>query len=80
MPIRKTMTSVKLLKSIGKAGAELWIVREKYLSLLTDVRTGDVSLESIRARRDALLDELHAVYVGKLPAQTLKPTVGHGNH
>lgn len=47
-----------------QAGAELWIVREKYLSLLTDIRTGDVSFESIRARRDALLDELHAVYVG----------------
>jgi hypothetical protein len=47
-----------------QAGAELWIVREKYLSLLTDIRTGDVSLESIRARRDTLLDELHAVYVG----------------
>lgn len=47
-----------------QAGAELWIVREKYLSLLTDIRTGDVSLESIRARRDALVDELHAVYVG----------------
>lgn len=47
-----------------QAGAELWIVREKYLSLLTDIRTGDFSLESIRARRDALLDELHGVYVG----------------
>lgn len=47
-----------------QAGAELWIVREKYLSLLTDIRAGDVSLESIRVRRDALLDELHAVYVG----------------
>lgn len=47
-----------------QAGVELWIVREKHLSLLTDIRTGDVSLESIRARRDALLDELHAVYVG----------------
>lgn len=47
-----------------QAGAELWIVREKYLSLLTDIRSGDVSLEAIRARRDALLDELHAVYVG----------------
>lgn len=48
-----------------QAATELWIVREKYLSLLTDIRTGDVvSLESIRARRDALLDELHAIYVG----------------
>lgn len=49
-----------------QAGAELWIVREKYLSLLIDIRTGDVSLDSIRVRRDALLDELHAVYVGAL--------------
>ena len=54
-----------------QAGAELWIVREKYLSLLTDIRTGDVSLESIRARRDALLDELHAVYVG-VPSTNFK--------
>ncbi|MDP3189276.1 SLATT domain-containing protein [Limnobacter sp.] len=47
-----------------QAGADLWIVREKYLSLLTDIRTGNVSLDSIRTRRDVLLDELHAVYVG----------------
>ena len=47
-----------------QAGTELWIVREKYLSLLTDIRTGDVSLESSRAHRNSLLDELHDVYVG----------------
>lgn len=47
-----------------QAGSDLWIIREKYLSLLTDIRVGDVALELIRTRRDALLDELHAVYVG----------------
>jgi hypothetical protein len=36
-----------------QAGSDLWIIREKYLSLLTDIRVGD-----------ALQDELHAVYVG----------------
>lgn len=47
-----------------QAGSDLWIIREKYLSLLTDIRFGDVALEIIRTRRDALQDELHAVYAG----------------
>jgi hypothetical protein len=47
-----------------QAGSDLWIIREKYLSLLTDIRVGDNELELIRTRRDVLLDELHAVYVG----------------
>lgn len=46
------------------AGSELWIVREKYLSLLTDLHVGDVSLEEIRRRRDELLKELHSAYSG----------------
>lgn len=47
-----------------QAGSDLWIIREKYLSLLTDIRMGDVSRELIRSKRDALLDDLHAVYAG----------------
>ena len=47
-----------------QAGSDLWIIREKYLSLLTDIRVGDVALDLIRTKRDALLDDLHAVYVG----------------
>ena len=47
-----------------QAGSDLWNIREKYLSLLTDIRVRDVALELIRTRRDALQDELHAVYVG----------------
>lgn len=47
-----------------QAGSDLWIIREKYLSLLTDIRVGDVALELIRAQRDALTQELHGVYAG----------------
>lgn len=47
-----------------QAGSDLWVVREKYLSLLTDLRVGDKSLDDIRRRRDELLQDLHAVYTG----------------
>src|SRR5699024_10397675 len=47
-----------------QAASDIWIIRERYLSLLTDVRTGDVEIESIRAQRDALAEELYSVYVG----------------
>lgn len=47
-----------------QAGSDLWIIREKYLSLLTDIRVGDVALDLIRTKRDALLEELQAVYIG----------------
>jgi hypothetical protein len=47
-----------------QAAAELWLVREKYLSLLTDLRAGTGSLGELQARRDALLEELQKVYSG----------------
>lgn len=47
-----------------QAGSDLWIIREQYLSLLTDIRVGDISLDSIRERRDSLVHELHTVYAG----------------
>lgn len=46
------------------AGSELWIVREKYLSLLTDLRIGDLSLTVLRTRRDEIMKELHSAYQG----------------
>lgn len=54
----------KIAQKHRQAGSDLWIIREKYLSLLTDIRVGDVTLDLIRIKRDALLEELHAVYVG----------------
>jgi len=46
------------------AAADLWLVRERYLALLTDLRVGKESLEKLIVRRDELLTELHGVYSG----------------
>jgi SMODS and SLOG-associating 2TM effector domain family 4 len=47
-----------------EAAADIWTVRESYLSLLTDLVAGDISLEVIRGRRDALQDKLATIYHG----------------
>ena len=47
-----------------QAAADLWFIREKYLSLITDLRVGKVSHETIVNRRDTLLEGLHGVYSG----------------
>lgn len=47
-----------------QAGANLWVIREKYLSLLTDLCMEIESIEVILSRRDQLLEELNAVYTG----------------
>jgi hypothetical protein len=47
-----------------QAGADLWIIREKYLSILTDLRMEALSLEEVRSQRDQLAEALHAVYIG----------------
>ena len=47
-----------------RAASDLWLIRERYLSLLTDLRTEGQDVERVRAERDKLLEELHAVYSG----------------
>lgn len=42
----------------------LWNVRENYLSLLTDIRSGSVDAEAIRIQRDKLQSELYNIYKG----------------
>lgn len=43
-------------------GASLWGIRERYLSLLVDMKVGLASTQSIIDRRDKLLDELQVVH------------------
>lgn len=43
-------------------GADLWAIRESYLSLLTDLSIGAVSENTARDRRDALQNALAAIY------------------
>lgn len=46
------------------AAADIWIIREKYLSILTDLRMGLSSVELLLVSRDELLEELYSVYSG----------------
>ena len=54
----------ELAQKHRQAGADLWMIREEYLSLLADIRVNEITIESIVARRDELLKELHSVYAG----------------
>ncbi len=47
-----------------QSAADIWLIREEYISLLTDIRIGRVSLERLTGRRDELLERLHATYTG----------------
>jgi hypothetical protein len=44
--------------------ADIWPIRESYLSLLTDIVGGEVPVESIKERRDTLQSSLAAIYKG----------------
>lgn len=46
--------------------ADLWAIRESYLSLLTDLSSGAVSDDVARERRDTLQDALTAIYKSAL--------------
>ena len=45
-----------------QAANEIWLIREKYQSLLTDLVMGTKTTDSIIAERDALITDLHSVY------------------
>ena len=61
----------ELAQKHRQSAADLWLIREKYLSLITDLRVGDDSIENTRLRRDALLQQLHTVYSGA-PSTTVR--------
>ena len=48
----------------ANCASNLWNVRENYLSLLTDIRSGSVNAEAIRTQRDKLQSELYNIYKG----------------
>ena len=50
---------------------ELWLIREKYLSLLTDMQTGATDGAAAMSCRDILLEELNTVYA---PARVTTPS------
>lgn len=63
-------------------GADLWAIRESYLSLLTDFSSGAISDDLARKRRDELQSALAAIYKsapGTTPKAYGKAQVGLQN-
>lgn len=61
----------ELAQKHKQAANDLWLVREKYLSLLTDLAMKEKPIELLQTHRDDLLTQLHAVYSGS-PSTTFK--------
>ena len=47
-----------------QAAAEIWLIREKYLTLLIALRMKQLSMDEICLQRDKLLEDLHNIYLG----------------
>jgi hypothetical protein len=61
----------ELAQKHKQAANDLWLIREKYLSLLVDLAMREKPLEAMQKQRDELVEQLHAVYSGA-PSTTFK--------
>jgi len=61
----------ELAQKHKQASNEIWLIREKYLSLLTDLAMGEKPIEQLQSERDILLESLHSVYSGS-PSTTFE--------
>jgi len=52
----------ELAQKHRQAASEIWLIRERYLSLLTDLRAGAKDLDALRTERDGLVQELGKIY------------------
>lgn len=54
----------ELAQKHKQAANDIWLIREKYLSLITDLAMGEKPLGGLQTERDNLVVELHSVYTG----------------
>jgi hypothetical protein len=54
----------ELAQKHKQAANDIWLIREQYLSLLTDLAASSKDAEEVRTERDRLVVALHAVYAG----------------
>ncbi len=50
-----------------QTASDLWLIRETYLSLITDLVMGERPIEYLQKERDDILKKLHEVYAGSPP-------------
>lgn len=54
----------ELAQKHKQAANDIWLIRERYLSLLVDLAMGQKPLEALQVDRDKLMESLHAIYAG----------------
>jgi len=54
----------ELAQKHRQSANDLWMIREKYITLITDIRMGERPIEGLQKERDVLLEDLHSVYAG----------------
>lgn len=54
----------ELAQKHKQAANDIWLIREQYLSLLTDLSAGNKTTGEVQAERDRLVVALHGVYAG----------------
>jgi len=52
----------KIANSHADTAVKMWSIRESYLSLLTDIKLNNLTLNQIQAKRDELQNQLASVY------------------
>lgn len=66
----KDSNLAELAQKHKHAASELWLIREKYQSLITDLAVGGKRLEVIQAGRDKLMVDLNSVYFNAPPTSS----------
>lgn len=61
----------ELAQKHKQAANDLWLIREKFLSLLVDIAMKERPLEILQEQRDRLIEELHTAYSSS-PSTTFK--------
>jgi SMODS and SLOG-associating 2TM effector domain family 4 len=56
----------QISKNHVDAANKLWNIRELYISLIADIKTGSLTIEEIKLKRDGLQDSLNLVYQNAL--------------
>jgi SMODS and SLOG-associating 2TM effector domain family 4 len=61
----------QLAQKHKQTAANLWLIRERYLNLITDIVMGERPIEALQKERDLIMSDLHSAYTGA-PATTSK--------
>jgi polyhydroxyalkanoate synthesis regulator phasin len=52
----------EIVSELQRTARDLWYVREKYFHLISDLKSGNISIENARQKRDELTEKLNEIH------------------